>query len=124
MHEFGLCEGVLAAVRQRAAGRPVAWVRVRAGVRHGVDAESMAQALQVLAEGSEAAGASLDLVTVPARLRCRTCGHTGQVHDLLALCPQCQGDDVEISGGDELTLESIGYASAGDHRAGPGDPGR
>jgi Zn finger protein HypA/HybF involved in hydrogenase expression len=46
MHEFGLAEGVLETVRRRAAGRPVSRVRVRAGVRHGVDADSMAQAFQ------------------------------------------------------------------------------
>ena len=44
MHEFGLCEGVLDTVRARAGGRQVAAVRVRFGVRHAVDQESLAQA--------------------------------------------------------------------------------
>ena len=44
MHEYGLCEGIVDAVRKRAAGRPVAWVRIRAGARQGVDSESMNQA--------------------------------------------------------------------------------
>ena len=37
MHEYGLAEGVLATVRQRADGRKVAGIRVRFGVRHAVD---------------------------------------------------------------------------------------
>ena len=41
MHEYGLAEGVLATVRQRAAGRKVAGIRVRFGVKHAVDEESM-----------------------------------------------------------------------------------
>ena len=109
MHEFGLSEGVLAAVRQRASGRQVAAIKVRFGVRHHVDQESLAHAFGVVAEGTEADGAAVELVTVPATLTCRGCGFTGETTDVLAVCPQCAGDDVEISGGDEMTLESISY---------------
>jgi hydrogenase nickel incorporation protein HypA/HybF len=109
MHEFGLSEGVLAVVRQRAGGRQVAGIRVRFGVRHAVDQESLAQAFSVVAEGTEAAGAAVELVTVPALIACRGCGFTGETTDLLAVCPGCAGPDVEISGGDEMVLESIRY---------------
>ena len=74
MHEYGLAEGVLATVRQRADGRKVAGIRVRFGVRHAVDSESMAQAFSFVAEGTEAAGAAVELVTVPATITCRDCG--------------------------------------------------
>jgi hydrogenase nickel incorporation protein HypA/HybF len=109
MHEYGLCEGVLDAVRRRAAGRQVAGIRVRFGVRHAVDAESLAQAFGVVAEGTEAAGAAVELVTVPATLFCRSCGHSGETTDVLAVCPRCASDDVEITDGDEIVLESITY---------------
>jgi hydrogenase nickel incorporation protein HypA/HybF len=112
MHEFGLAEGVLAAVRQRAAGRRVAGIRVRFGVRHAVDAESLAQAFGMIAEGSEAAGAAVELVTVPAEVSCRGCGFTGQTADVLTACPRCAGQDVSVTGGDEMTLESVTYAEA------------
>ena len=111
MHEYGLCEGVLATVRQRAAGRQVAGIRVRFGVRHAVDQESLAQAFSFVAEGTEAAGAAVDLVTVPATLSCRSCGYTAETTDVLAICPGCASDDVEITGGDEMTLESISYVA-------------
>jgi hydrogenase nickel incorporation protein HypA/HybF len=110
MHEFGLAEGVLDAVRQRAAGRRVTGIRVRFGVRHAVDAESLSQAFAMVAEGTEAAGAAVDLVTVPARVTCRGCGFTGETADVLAVCPRCSGTDVDITGGDEMTLESVRYA--------------
>ena len=112
MHEFGLCEGVLDAVRQRAGGRRVAAVRVRFGVRHAVDPESLAQAFAMLAEGTEAAGAAVELVTVPATITCPDCGFSGETTDLLATCPRCAGTNAQISGGDEMTLESIRYAAA------------
>jgi hydrogenase nickel incorporation protein HypA/HybF len=109
LHEYGLAEGVLATVRQRADGRKVAGIQVRFGVRHAVDEESMAQAFTFVAEGTEAAGAAVTLVTVPATLACRDCGLTAETTDVLAVCPACAGENVDITGGDEMTLESITY---------------
>ncbi len=110
MHEYGLAEGVLATVRQRAGGRKVAGIKVRFGVRHAVDAESLAQAFGFVAEGTEAAGAAVDMVTVPATITCRDCGLR------LPRPPMCSPpvlaapeQSVEITGGDEMTLESITY---------------
>jgi len=112
MHEYGLCEGVLDAVRQRAGGRKVAGIRVRFGVRHAVDRESLTQAFSFVAEGTEAAGAVVDLVTVPATITCRDCGLAEETTDVLAVCPGCAGENVEITGGDEMTLESVTYEPA------------
>jgi hydrogenase nickel incorporation protein HypA/HybF len=111
VHEFGLCEGVLEAVRTRAAGRPVSGIRVRCGVRHAVDPESMAQAFSFVAAGTEADGAAVEIVTVPVTVHCRACGATSESDDVLARCPHCDGSDVDISGGDELVLESVSYSS-------------
>ena len=112
MHEYGLAEGVLATVRQRAAGRKVAAIQVRFGVRHAVDEESLAQAFGFVAEGTEAAEAAVTLVTVPATITCGDCGLTAETTDVLAACPRCAGEDVKITGGDEMTLESITYEPA------------
>jgi hydrogenase nickel incorporation protein HypA/HybF len=110
VHEFGLCEGVLQAVQARAAGRPVAGIRVRCGVRHAVDPDAMAQAFSLVAAGTEADGAAVEVVTVPATVTCGDCGTASQTADQLAVCPRCGGANVEISGGDELVLESLSYA--------------
>jgi len=118
MHEYGLAEGVLATVRQRAEGRKVAGIRVRFGVRHAVDEESLAQAFSFVAEGTEAAGAAVKLTTVPATIDCRDCGLTAETTDVLAVCPRCAGEDVEITGGDEMTLESVTYEPVPAHGAG------
>jgi hydrogenase nickel incorporation protein HypA/HybF len=110
VHEFGLCEGVLEAVRSRAGGRPVSGIRVRCGVRHAVDPATMAQAFGFVAVGTEAEGAAVEVVTVPVTVNCRACGAVGESTDVLATCPGCGGSDVELSGGDELVLESVRYA--------------
>jgi len=110
MHEYGLCEGVLDAVLLRAAGRPVAGIRVRCGARHAVDPPSMAQAFGMLAAGTVAADAVVSVVTVPATVTCRDCGESAESADLVPACARCGSVNVEIAGGDELTLESLTYA--------------
>jgi len=109
MHEYGLSEGVLETVRQRAHGRKVASFRVRFGVRHAVVAESLEQAFSMVAAGTEAADATIDLVTVPATITCRDCGLNAETSDLLTACPRCGGDNTDLSGGDEMVLESVTY---------------
>jgi hydrogenase nickel incorporation protein HypA/HybF len=111
MHEFGLCEGVLNAVRKRAGGRRVAGIRVRCGVRHAVSEEAMASAFGLVAAGTEADGANVEVVTVPAAVACRACGGDSESRDQLAVCPRCGSADVVVTGGEELTLESVRYAS-------------
>src|SRR5258707_12053927 len=97
MHEYGLAEGVLATVRQRAAGRKVAGIRVRFGVKHAVDEESMVQAWGFVAEGTEAEGSAVALVTVPATPTRQGCGLTAQTTDVPAPCPGWRGEDVAIT---------------------------
>jgi hydrogenase nickel incorporation protein HypA/HybF len=101
VHELGLCEGVLQAVERRAAGRRVTRVRVRVGAQHRVVPSAL------VAQGTVADGAAVDLVTVPVRIRCLDCGHEGEATDALAACPACGGLDLETEGGDELILEAI-----------------
>jgi hydrogenase nickel incorporation protein HypA/HybF len=113
MHEYGLCEGVLDAVRKRAAGRPVAGIRVRCGVRHAVDPESMAQAFSVIAVGTEAADATVDVVTVPAMVLCRDCGTAGESTDLVPACLSCGSVNISVTGGEDLILESVRYVADG-----------
>ena len=107
MHELGLCEGVLEAVERRAAGRRVTRVRVRVGAQHRVVSSAFDQSFALVAEGTVADGAAVDLVVVPVRARCRDCGNEAEATDVLAICPACGGLDVETTGGDELILEAI-----------------
>jgi hydrogenase nickel incorporation protein HypA/HybF len=107
MHEIGLCEGLLGAVETAAAGRRVTGVRVRVGARHAVVKDAFEQAFGLAADGTVAEGAAVDLVVTPVTVTCREFGHRTESVDLLATCASCGADDVEVSGGGELVLESI-----------------
>ena len=70
MHELGLCEDIVAAVEQRAGGRPVARVTVRVGGLHHVHPEAFEQSFAMAAAGGVADGAAAELVLLPVRVRC------------------------------------------------------
>ncbi|GGZ03817.1 hypothetical protein GCM10010365_23400 [Streptomyces poonensis] len=65
MHEVGLCEEILRAVERRARGRRVTGVTVRIGSLHAVVEGALTQSFELVARGSVADGAGIELVTVP-----------------------------------------------------------
>ena len=112
MHELGMCEGILDAALRRAAGRRLRRVRVRVGTLHRVVDEAMTQSFELVAMGTDADGAVLDVVHVPVTVVCLSaaCGRRTSTDEPLPACPVCGGVDVELDGGHELLLESIELA--------------
>ena len=108
MHEMGLCEAIVEAALRRAKGRAVQTVRVRVG-GHPVDPGVIAQAFRLAAAGTAVADADIDLVITPPTVRCRGCGAQATAADALdlAVCAQCGSVDVEVTGTDDVVLESI-----------------
>jgi hydrogenase nickel incorporation protein HypA/HybF len=109
MHEFGMCDGIVEAVQRRAAGRPVARVRVRVGTLHRVVDAAFQQAFAHAAEGTEAEHAAVELVVIPVSATCLACGVVAESNDIIAVCPDCGGTDLHLTAGEELILESIEY---------------
>lgn len=78
-------------------------------VLHRVGVEAFRHAFSHAAEGTEAENAALDLVIMPVRAVCRTCQAETEGDDVIMVCPKCNGIDLDLTGGDELVLESIEY---------------
>ncbi|MCF6469650.1 hydrogenase maturation nickel metallochaperone HypA [Nonomuraea sp. MG754425] len=121
MHEIGLCEGLVELIHQQAGGRPVASARVRVGARHAVVQEAFGQAFTLAAAGTAAQDAVIDLVIMPMTVECRSCGDRSESVDTLANCPRCTSGDVDVTGGDELVLESVWFSEGAGARV-PGHP--
>ena len=64
MHELGICEDVLDAVLMRANGRTVRKVRLRIGTEQHVSADLLDQAFPLVAAGTEAADATVEVQVV------------------------------------------------------------
>jgi hydrogenase nickel incorporation protein HypA/HybF len=109
MHEIGMCEGLVELIQRQAGGRRVASARIRVGARHAVVGDAFDQAFTLAAAGTIVQDAVVDLVITPMTVDCRTCGGQGESADPLTACPHCGDDTVELSGGEELVLESLTF---------------
>lgn len=108
MHELGMCDALVKATLQRAAGRRVRRVRVRIG-GHPVDPDVVDQNFKLAALGTVAEDADVEVIAEPYRVVCQGCHETTPVAGPteLVACPRCGSFDVELSGSETVVLESI-----------------
>lgn len=112
MPETGLGEGLLDLIDQRADGRRVTGFRLRVGIRHSVVQAAFDQAVTMVADGTLAHGASVELVLTPSTVTCRQCRHRGESADPRPVCSRCGAVEVDVTGGDDLVLESLRFEPA------------
>ncbi|MCL6450302.1 MAG: hydrogenase maturation nickel metallochaperone HypA [Acetobacteraceae bacterium] len=109
MHEFGIVERILKTVRERAGERGVTKVkrvRVVLGSLAGVTAESLRLAFEALAPKEDLfRGASLEVESRQARMRCPECGSEREVEFRLPACPECGAGGLKLLSGQELYVD-------------------
>jgi hydrogenase nickel incorporation protein HypA/HybF len=106
MHELAITQSVVDAVCERAGERRVRSVQVQVGALTAVVPEAMLFCFDLVAEGTVADGARLDIESCPGAARCRGCGADFAVADLILLC-SCGSADVQVTAGRELSILSM-----------------
>ncbi|MCV7300174.1 hydrogenase maturation nickel metallochaperone HypA [Mycobacterium barrassiae] len=106
MHEMALTQSVVDAVCEHAAGRRVHSVRLEVGALCAVVPDAMTFCFELATEGTVAAGASLEVDMRPGEARCRSCGTSFELNDLILLCP-CGSADVDVIAGRDLKILSM-----------------
>ena len=110
MHERSLVRALLRQVEVLAAEHPatrVIGIRVRIGEFSGVEAELLQSAYDDLIEYSALSGAELSVEQVPLEAVCEQCGQRFHIDNYQFECTKCGSVKLEISGGEELLLDSI-----------------
>jgi hydrogenase nickel incorporation protein HypA/HybF len=80
---------------------------MRVGHLRQVVPSSLAFGFGLLAEGTPAEGAELEIVPVPVEGRCRACEKESPLSGFPLQCPGCGGFDLEILKGEELVVDSL-----------------
>ena len=110
MHEYSLAQALLRQVdvlRQERCARRVLAVNVRIGEFAGVDPDLLKSAFIDLSSETAAHGACLKIDLISLTVYCKACGRESNVIRYRFACPHCRCRSVEISGGEELLLESV-----------------
>jgi hydrogenase nickel incorporation protein HypA/HybF len=107
MHEMALAEGILKVVLDAAEDHKVRRVRLQVGRLQMVAPDSLRFSFELVAEGTVAAGAALEMVETPARLRCGQCGAESELDLPPFNCRHCGASDIEVISGDEVMVDSV-----------------
>jgi len=106
MHEMAITESVIAAVSEKVGDRRVQRVSLVVGRLSGVVAESLYFYFDLATEGTPLEASLLEIIDIPGRARCRSCGAEVELEDMIALCT-CGSADLEILSGEELTIKEV-----------------
>lgn len=106
MHELGISRNIVAIVGEAANGRRVRRVTLEIGKLSGVVPDAIAFSFDLVAEGTAAAGALLEIREIDARARCDDCGAQFAVSSFLAACA-CGSRRLAHVAGEELNIKSI-----------------
>ena len=107
MHELSIAESVVQIAARHAGGRRVAVVELRVGHLRQVVPSALEFAFELVAEGTELEGAELRMHEVAAAGRCRTCESETTLPDFPLTCEACGSLDVEVTAGEELSVDSL-----------------
>lgn len=113
MHECTLMNTLLVRAESecRSAGATrVLAIRLLVGDFSGVEPFSLRSAFELLAPGTIAEGARLEIDRVPLCAECEACSRQFRVEAFQFLCPECRSGRTRILSGDELVLESLTVA--------------
>lgn len=97
-------------------------IKLQVGALAAVVPDSLEFCFEMLSRDTVAAGAELDIETVPIVARCSACRELFEVENYVFLCPQCEEPALELISGRELSLVSI-EGETGDSDDADEDPG-
>jgi hydrogenase nickel incorporation protein HypA/HybF len=110
MHETSIAQSIIdiAAKQLQETGRGRA-IRISVKVGHlsSVVPESLSFAFRALARGTAVETAELAIHEVAGTGVCRACGARFPVDSYFVICEKCGSPEVEIDGGDDLSIESM-----------------
>ncbi|HVX78843.1 MAG TPA: hydrogenase maturation nickel metallochaperone HypA [Bradyrhizobium sp.] len=110
MHEMSIAESLIDLIEDEASKEGFAHVK-RVGVKLGalghVEPSALLFCFDVVARGTIAEGARLDLATVPGAGWCPRCQRSVAISQRYDLCPACRQSHVQMTEGDELRLTEL-----------------
>lgn len=110
MHELAIAASLLSRVNvhaERMGATRVAAINLVVGERAGIVDEALSFSFALLAEGTVAEGARLNLRRTPMRFRCPQCAQEFSPVGIHFRCPVCSNPGEIIDDGTALTIESL-----------------
>jgi hydrogenase nickel incorporation protein HypA/HybF len=104
MHELSLTLSILSIVEDYAKTHGFDRVRnlkLTYGRMSCIDPKALTFAFEIQSKGTRAEGASLTFDVKPIVVHCLACNKDSELSTYTAICPQCLGEEVMVTGGTE-----------------------
>jgi len=105
MHELSIADAVLHVALAQADGRPITRVGLAVGHLRQAVPSALRFSFELVARGTVAEGAELEIEDVPAVGRCRACSAESRLSEFPLHCAACGSLDVTVVRGEELSVE-------------------
>ena len=110
MHELAITQSMLDLVlkqAEEAGSEKIDRINLVIGEMTGVVGRCIQFYFDFLSRDTPAEGAELNFKVIPTTAKCRDCGQEFELEEFDWTCPHCQSNNIEITGGKELFVESI-----------------
>jgi hydrogenase nickel incorporation protein HypA/HybF len=109
VHELAITESLVAAVTGRLPGKKVTWVQLEVGALSGVVSDSLRFCFDLVTEGTDLEGSTLEITETPAWCTCHGCATDFQPDGPILLCP-CGSAEVTVVSGQDLKIAAVRVA--------------
>ena len=110
MHEYPITEQIVHIALKHletAGGSRVASINLVLGENSGIVPESIHMYYDLIAEGTPASGARIEIRRIKPKLRCPGCGTLFERKPMSFACPECGADGHPTDIGKEFYIDSI-----------------
>lgn len=109
MHETGLAESIIEALRKLQAERtePIQVARLQVGELSGISPGHLEEHFREAAEGTEFEGIKLEIEVCGLSVKCEFCGALFELTDDLEACATCGSKEISVQADDGVKLVSV-----------------
>jgi hydrogenase nickel incorporation protein HypA/HybF len=110
VHELAIAQNVLDVVLEESRRHrlvQVTSIRIQVGTLAAVVPDALSFCFEMISQHTLAAGARLDIETIPAVARCSECRETFTIEDHVFACPRCREPAIDLVSGRELLVASL-----------------
>jgi hydrogenase nickel incorporation protein HypA/HybF len=118
MHEYSITQSLVQAVEEeleaRGLGAEVLEVHLKLGLFSGAVKSPVEFYFEMLTKDGRLAGSRLVIEETPLALCCNKCQTKWTSEEPLFRCGKCESQDIEITGGREMTVDKIVFVDEED----------
>jgi hydrogenase nickel incorporation protein HypA/HybF len=110
LHEMSIAMNIIDIACKEAkkdGASSISSIELDVGKLSGVMIDSLNFCYESVCKGTLAENSTLSINEVPARANCKKCNCSFEIDSFMALCPECEGYEIEILQGRELKLRAV-----------------